>query len=54
MNPRLEMAGVNANPESARLVTRVDRKSRYPLISYVESRDSAAVTQGMIHSLIPS
>lgn len=35
------------------LVTMVERKSRYTLIALVDSRESAAVTEGLLHSLRP-
>ena len=35
------------------LVTMVERKSRYTLIALADSRESAVVTQGMLHSLRP-
>ena len=35
------------------LVTMVERKSRYTVIALVDSRESAVVTQGMLHSMRP-
>ncbi len=48
-----EMDTVIGNPGGSVLVTMVERKSRYTLIALVDSKESAAVTQGMIHSLRP-
>lgn len=48
-----EMDTVIGNPGGSVLVTMVERKSRYTLIALVDSKEAAAVTQGMLHSLRP-
>jgi IS30 family transposase len=48
-----EMDTVIGNPGGSVLVTMVERKSRYTLIALVDSRESAVVTEGMLHSMRP-
>jgi len=48
-----EMATVIGHPGGSVLVTMVERKSRYPLIAWVASQESAALTQGLLYALRP-
>ncbi|MSU33374.1 MAG: hypothetical protein EXS25_12145 [Pedosphaera sp.] len=47
------MDTVIGHPGGSVLVMMVKRKSRYTLIALLECKESAAVTEGMLHSLHP-